>query len=251
MPTSLSDINSYKTICQLAASNEDVFSTFKQHPHYTQILEHVSESQGRDYLDLLPTDFNFEPGKLNDKLGNPVIYNYPKIGLMSPTSLRYLKVAHDIQCLFSATEHMKEWDVCEVGGGYGGQALILHELFGWKTFNFVDLPEAISLIHKYMSKVDLVYKCLFNWSDDYEYDLFISNYAFTEICKKEQERIIKDFILPSKRGYITANFVSRSGGIYSLSHDDLLAKLSNKNPKVLPEIPLTHQNNVLIIWGQD
>lgn len=254
--TSLSDKKSYTEVCKLAAIDDNVFNTFKQNPGYNEILEHTSYELGLAYLTELPDDFNFDAGRLNDKFGGAQPVNYPNIGMISPSSLRYLKVANEIKTLFGSTQ---DFNIGEVGCGYGAQSLILHRLYGWKSYEFYDLIEPLLLIEKYLKVNDINTdeSCGFNYGNDInsfekpEYDLVISNYAFSELTRKIQDIYLDKVLLPAKRGYLTMNFISRTGGIYSYSRDEILEELSSKNPQVLPEIPLTSPDNLVIIWGQN
>lgn len=249
MQTSLSDKPSYRDVCRLASTDNEVFDTFKTHPSYTEVLEHVTFELGQQYLDLLPKDFPFREGTKNDTYGGAQVYNY-SIGNISPSSLRYLSVAHNIEKLFGPTE---DFEIGEVGVGYGAQALILKNLYKWKSYTFYDLPEPLALTKKYLQFHGISNSCEFytqpNWTEGY--DLIISNYAFSELTRQLQNIYLEKVILPAKRGYLTMNFISHGGGIYSYSKDEILEKLASKNPKILPEIPLTSAENCVIIWDQN
>jgi hypothetical protein len=102
--TGLSDNESYRQFCAQAASNDEVFNSFRRDPIYTRILEHVSRRQGAVYLeeivqdaDILASMPNF---RRNDKYGGPRRYKYSGIGEASPTTLRYIKVLSDLKRYF-------------------------------------------------------------------------------------------------------------------------------------------------------
>ena len=61
----------------------------------------------------------------NDRVGSPELYKFD-FGSVSGTSLRYCKVYLEIKSLFDI-DRIK--DIAEIGGGYGGQALI----FGYSS----------------------------------------------------------------------------------------------------------------------
>jgi NAD+--asparagine ADP-ribosyltransferase len=79
------------------------------------------------------------------------------------------------------------------------------------------------------------------------YDLFISNYAFSECDRTVQEFYIENFINTSKRGYMTCNFISSYIGVDSLTLEELQNKI--KNVKIMDEIPLTHKLNKILYWN--
>ncbi len=254
MQTSLSDKPTYRDVCRLAATNDEFFTTFKINQNYNEIVEHVSYELGFEYLKLIPEDFNFDIGKLNDRFGGPRTFDYPNIGQISPTSLRYLKVAFDINRLL----HLSKYSiVAEIGPAYGAQALILKGLYGWQSYSFYDLEEPLALTEKYLrlNGIDVDNLCDFNDTNKFdsflgeEFDLVISNYAFSELTRQRQDAYLEKVISSSKQGYMIMNFVSRESGIYSYSLDELLYKLRAKYPKVIPEQPLSSENNCIILWN--
>jgi hypothetical protein len=87
-----------------------------------------------------------------------------------------------------------------------------------------------------------------NAGDD-EYDLVISNYAFSELPSTLQRVYIKKILSKAKRGYLTMN----SGLADSAFTGDKLSlqELRGLLPRfeIFDEVPLTAQNNYLIVWG--
>ena len=69
---------------------------------------------------------------LNDKYGSPKLYDYG-FGLVSPSSLRYILHAHLILSHIKSIQDKDSIDIVEIGGGYGGQYIILQSLF--KKYN--------------------------------------------------------------------------------------------------------------------
>ena len=56
LSTSLSDNQVFPNFCLKASNDLEVFNSFRQHPAYTPILEHVSPNQGKQYLDEISKD---------------------------------------------------------------------------------------------------------------------------------------------------------------------------------------------------
>jgi hypothetical protein len=114
----------YTETCRLAASDNKYFDTFKSNPSYNIILEHVTYEQGLSYLyEIEKTDVimsQIDRFKENDILGGTKLYDYSyrDVGLISPSTLRYVKVLCDLYSLFS---NLDNFNICEIGGGYGGQ----------------------------------------------------------------------------------------------------------------------------------
>ena len=142
----------------------------------------------------------------NDSIGNPnlCLYHGKKI---SPTTLRYVKNSLDIIDLCSGIEIKK---IVEVGGGYGGLCKTLSVLCEFEKYIQVDLPEAIKVQEKYLkffpevfSKLEFV-PC--NELKNIEnVDLFISNYALSELNIESKIVYYENVIKNSKIVYITYN----------------------------------------------
>jgi phospholipid N-methyltransferase len=239
---------------QRAVKSYRYFSTFKQDPDYQAILEHVSQDQGAVYLDIVRKDNphllnKINDFKKNDLVGSPSLYEYPEIGLISPTTLRYTKVTSDLLKFFGDSVGDR---VVEIGAGYGGQALINDMTFKIKEYEFLDLPPVLTLVSKYLEShiLNCGYKLstLNQKSGDDSYDLVISNYAFSELPTHLQMKYIEKIICKCRRGYMTMNSgMGNTHPITKLSIDELRKYLPNF--EVVPEDPLTAPDNYIIVWG--
>jgi hypothetical protein len=246
--SSMSDNGKYPIIVQEAVTNDSVFNTFKQHPWYTPILEHVNKKDGLKYLEIIKTDYsylldNIEKYKTNDTVGTPIKYSYDNIGEISPTTLRYIKVLGDIINNFGSLDGL---DIVEIGCGYGGQAKTIFDTYNVKSYTFIDLPEVLGLIKKYLSKFDinmdkLIFKDINQLTENEKYDLFISNYAYTECSENIRETYFNTVLSKSKMGYLTSNF---------LSHEKIDDEIINRiqNCIKIDERPYTGDKNFIIIW---
>lgn len=250
--TSISDDNIYPDFCKLAASNDVVFKAFRANPKYTTILEHVTENEGNVYLNIVKRDNislleNIEKYKTNDSAGSPTRYNY-EFGYMSPTTIRYIKVLSDLINQFGSLDGL---DIVEIGCGYGGQAKIIMDTFNVKSYTLIDLEPVLELTKKYMESIGAdTSKITFMTMDklpiDKSYDLFISNYAYTECGKKIQLEYFDKVLSKSKMGYITANFINNFFNLDYLTLSDLQNMINNTT--LVEEEPKTHANNIIIVW---
>lgn len=248
--TSVSDNNLYPKFCLKAAKANRLFKDFRRHPIYTSILEHLSYEQGNAYLEKIieqsPSFVDyFEVFRKNDLYGNPITYSYGNYGVFSPTTLRYIKVASDLKCLFKDLNNM---DIIEIGGGYGGLCKIIGDLYSYKSYTIVDLPEVLELIRIYLSKFrikNVVLLTMNSLSAEKKYDLVISNYAFTELRPEIQEIYFTKVLSSSHQGYITCN-----NFLNTWSKESFLKRLALANIPYteLPEDPLTYDGNYLISW---
>lgn len=250
---SISDTNEYKNICSLAAKNEEVFNKFKRETSYNAILEHVTEVLGKDYFKNIVENFPeyksyIDSFKLNDKYGSPRIFNCPDFGYVSPTTLRYIKVLSDLKTLFGDLTDKK---IIEIGVGYGGQCFILQQYFNPKEYFLLDMKEALALTDKYLNKLNAKYTIL-NIEDlnslDQEFDLVISNYAYSELCVELQDFYYEKIIKKSKHGYFTLNFISDIYGLNSYSLDQTKEKFAEKNFCILDEKPKTSEKNIILYF---
>lgn len=241
----------YLKVCHDAATDESVFKTFKSNPSYNVVLEHVSLLQGRGYLLEISKELprllsHVKKFATNDHIGSPRTYHMKEIGIdMSPTTLRYIKVLADLINIFGVIDNMR---VVEIGVGYGGQCKIISDITELTSYTLVDLPEVLSLATKYLGVFGVKNVIAKNPEDDMddEYDLCISNYAFTEIDRHYQDIYAEKIIKHSTQGYITCNFFGQRGGDGAMSKDEIYAL--RPNGKFIPEKPLTAPNNIIYTW---
>ena len=149
-------------------------------------------------------------------------------------------------------------NIAEIGAGYGGQALMYNQLFGYQMYNIFDLAPVCKLIDKYLGNFYLSGGIVpsdinkFPLRDGYVFDLVISNYAFSELPKKLQKIYLDKVILRSKCGYLTMNTgndLNGSGRKSRYNCSELLEMLPNS--RVIEESPLTAKMNYIIVWGED
>ncbi len=250
--TSLSDNQAYPQVCIKASNDYRFFNNFRRNTIYNKILEHISEELGKKYLQLISNDSdilsslnNFKP---NDYYGNPRVYKYPGIGMISPTTLRYIKVLVDLKKYFQTLDKL---NICEIGVGYGGQCRVINAYYKPSTYSLIDIQQALALTQRYLDYYILhsvlEYKTM-NELCERNYDLVISNYAFTELSRDVQDVYLNNVILKSKRGYITYNEITPSE-FNSYKSNELIEMIPGS--KIMKEEPLTHQKNCIIVWGED
>lgn len=189
---------------------------------------------------------HLEAFKENDEWGNPVLYNYPSVGKISPSTLLYIKVYGDLLKLFGSLDKLH---IAEIGVGYGGQCRIINAASNPSEYTLIDIKPALMLAQTYLDKYPLKSTVSFKVMNELtpkDYDLVISNYAFTELPRSIQQPYVDKVILRSKRGYITFNDINPAH-FNSYKLDELLSIIPGSS--VIPEIPLTHKNNCIIVWG--
>jgi putative sugar O-methyltransferase len=250
LSTSLSDNQAYPQVCLEASRDFRRFNRFRRHPVYNEVLEHVSREQGAEYLAAISRDTAIlgamDAFRLNDEYGNPRTYEYSGAGRISPSTLRYVKVLADLKAHFHSLDHLR---ICEIGVGYGGQCRIINALYRPAAYCLVDIQPALALAQRYLDHfivpAGLVYRTMNELGRD-TYDLAISNYAFTELPRAIQDVYLDKVLLRAKRGYITYNEITPPE-FRSYRADELLGLIPGS--RRLPEEPLSHPRNCILVWG--
>lgn len=238
----------YLDVCRKAVSDDKVYANFKCEDAYRKVLEHLSYEEGLEYLKVIvehPLLDCIGIFSSNDDIGNPYKFFYPTLGLkVSPTTIRYIKVLIDLVEIFNTLDDL---DIVEIGGGYGGQCKVIHDVFTPRSYTIIDLPDALALSEKYLTgfRINARYRQPDSLTKTH-YDLCISNYAFTEFNKEHQLRYSEQIIKNSDKGYITCNFVDSAIKDNRYSKADILAL--KKIYTLVEEKPLTAADNFIYTW---
>lgn len=251
---SVSEDSPYPLICQQAADNDETFANFKRHPHYRAILEHVTYEEGLEYLLVIREEYpemlnHLDRFRENDLLGNPYVYNYGSFGSFSPTTLRYIKVAGDLNKRFG--DQLSRMHIVEIGGGYGGQCKILSDLCGFASYTIIDLPSASALSKKYLDRLGVKNVYFLNNAElqlNKPYDLVISNYAFSELEGNEQVDYLDEIISATPYGYMTMNYMEPFNQRFT--NEELISIFCSykRQGKFTPEKPITAGPNQIFTW---
>jgi len=125
----------------------------------------------------------------------------------------------------------------------------MHGEYSPCRYVLVDIQPALMLAQRYLDHFVLGsvlrYRTMNELESD-DYDLAISNYAFTELTREIQEVYLEKIILRSRRGYITYNEITPAA-FRSYRADELLRVIPGSQQ--FEERPLTHPNNCIIAWG--
>jgi hypothetical protein len=222
------------------------------------ILEHVNKKQGEEYLFKLSkyssnlTQFQDKAISLS-RIGNPRVFDYESLGKVSPTILRYLATAAEINHLFDFKDSNI---VTEIGIGYAGQLATLSSIIGISEYNAYDVACVQELSRNFLSESGeiesnrlIVCKDIYN-VESHESDLFISNYAFSELPIQIQEEYLLKLATKSEYGYMIMNsgLVNRTGRSSGKMSVQMIRDIIPKS-KIYPESPLTGPDNYLLTWG--
>lgn len=217
-------LNEYLDACK----NADL-KTFKRDIRLNRIFEHASIEQGKAYLDLI---LNQTPELLtntftNDLQGNPVTYRYMEHWAVSPSTLQYIGVLSNLITRFGSMDGKR---IVEVGGGYGGQCRTVLDVYKPKRYYILDLPEVCDLQIRYLKNAFVNITPASPNMLSSSYDLFISNYALSEIPNNDA---YIDLARRCKHGYITCN-------------TDMV-KLDWPHERI-PDIITERETNYILVW---
>lgn len=249
----LTDNGVYPVFCKLAATDKSFFKNFKRSSVHAPCVEHVTQSQGLLYLqnaltlrpEYLQKLKNFQQ---NDRFGGPVTYSYGLMGDFSPTTLRYVHAAANVEKLFGSLDGK---NIVEIGGGYGGQCLTLSKVCRWKNYTIVDSAGPLQLAKTYLTLhgvKNVIYKTKEELTGQEQYDLVISNFGFSECTRAVQQEYVEKLLLRAESGYLTCNDFSDHPQVLSLKKDELKGALQQKAYQLLPEYPETGSRNYRVVW---
>tara|TARA_B100000427_G_scaffold155580_1_gene129345 strand:- start:302 stop:1153 length:852 start_codon:yes stop_codon:yes gene_type:complete len=250
----------YPEYCKIASEDNQVFQNFRNNSSYTSVLEHVSPELSKEYYQALKNlnysdDYIYSICKILDQPGNPrKIKVSNSISELTGSSLRYLYTGLDIKNKLNLNKMI---NVVEIGAGYGGQSVILDKILPIENYFYVDLKEVNQLIDRFVGNFNVNFNYTFNsledkFDYDSEFDLVISNYAFSELPRNLQNLALNKIINNSKNGYMIINSHGLEKNIFLKKYDfhtvDELKKLI-PNLLILEEHPQSHKNNKLLTFS--
>lgn len=173
---------------------------FKRNKDLVEITEHVGELQiqhGKDMyqeitqLNMVDTLTIDRLVRMNDMIGNPYHHKIaPGIQECSPNSIKYvyygLLAIRDI-----LQKKLQDIEFVEIGGGYGGQCIILKELFKMfgihiKKYVMIDLDNVVKFQEKYVRAFQMQHDCVFvPYETHKEYNFHEQSYLFSSYCLSE------------------------------------------------------------------
>lgn len=253
----MSNESDYLDICKRAAANPAVFSSFRRHKAIIRGIEGLSPARGLACIKKIPQDYLSRLKELDvyDALGNSKRHFYQGIGNYSPCTLRYVMVLANLKKRFGPLDNLR---VVEIGGGFGGLCAVMSTLESKAHYTLIDLPCVLDLAKVFLDKLNIQNVSYIRHDQLQQvgqYDLLISNYAFSEIEAKYQLEYLEKVIKHVPRGFMTINFTGKLFGIKSLTRHEIKNFLEKAGHKVVIENELTQttprNTNILMTWGND
>lgn len=248
-PQSLSELDDYLTLCELAATDDEYFMKFRSCSSYRAILENVDGLAGEKLHTALQSygrsaeEFRH---LWHPNIGNPYTFRVRGLGKISPTELRYSKIMCELEALFGSLDGFK---ITEIGVGFGGQGGQILNFFNVAEYEFVDLVEPLQLVKKYLTEIKAPGVVRMTSPDrlhEDKRDLVISNYAYSELTRELQEKYFEKIIIQSSRGFVIYNHITPND-FHTMTAVEFAARI--RGAEVIPENPLSHPGNVLVVWG--
>lgn len=266
-PEPTSNYDAYRAAIRVALRQNAAEWTFKSDTGYREVLEHVTPNQGARLLEWAlsaePRLRHVSLAKLatrNDSLGQPVTAEYPGYGEFSPSNWRYLAHAvhlwHHIESL-----GLRQVDVVELGGGYGGLALwgrgIAH-LYRTliRRYTVVDLFEASALQRRYAAMLGVDADTV-DGSDPVALQgvvdpsmptVLMSAYAFSEFAQDIRDWYSDRLIRHCQHGLIVWNFPEAVMGADGREYGGPVYPFTDKPFTVEPDQPELYSGHQIVRW---
>lgn len=225
-PRCIYDQNVFADAAQCAVSDEACFVHFKQNPFFNLLWENLTQAEGQKWLDAIEEKFpllkeKFKEFRTVDYVGSPRAFDYGEAGAFSPSTLRLVALAGELQSRFGSWEGLHG---IQIGAGYGGLCTILNAIAQFKTYTLVDLPEQLALAQKCLETAGLtnvVYMTPDQLPKGAHYDLAISDRSFSEFDCSHQELFLDRVLLRADSGYVLGRVFPKHYGVVPMNLDEL------------------------------
>jgi len=208
---------------------------------YDEGLEYLKVIQ-RDYPDLMRYSSFFQT---MDSVIGAKTHNYSVVGKVSPSTLRYVKIAGDL--IKDYDKNLKDMKIIEIGGN-GVLARILSEVAGYSTFTVIvdgtnieevkkNSPLLGASIFSYLYEKDL--------KKDANFDLAITHVGQINLTSVYERKLIDRIFKASKKGYI----FYKNGTNDSFIGDVIFSLNANqKRGSIVKDEPSFQYRNLKLRW---
>jgi len=234
--------NRFLNECIDIVNDESKFNTFKQNSIFCQVIG--NDIRSKELADIYYNNIlantniinNIKKYKSNDIIGNPILYEYPNIGYISPGTLYFLNILQDLQLHFG---DISNFNIVEIGTGYGGQAKIILDS-NIISYTAIDVEPTLNLCKKYLNSFNYNNITFYDTNSIIikDYDLVISNWCLSEFNEEGIKYYIDTIIKHCNNGYFLMN-------IWDERKQFLLDYLKQyfTDIQIFPENPKTHSND--------
>lgn len=196
----------YNPLINLGKSHD--ITDFRDNQALKAFVENVTKKLAMEYIPYIDTENPLLEKILDNldtfgKVSKEEFIINNKTYSLSPTTIRYLGYAGMMKELLK-----KSTKVIEIGGGYGGQAQVILNLYpNINSYQIVDLEDVKKLQKDYLINtlpISLFSKVSFANTCDKSYDLLIANYSLAEFSAPIVQEYMK-YLRASKYGFIIWN----------------------------------------------
>lgn len=203
--------------CSNATKNDLYFRTFRRNPKFTNIVISGKQWHGEKHIQRLtesgsPLLQKMTEFRKNETYGSPVVYMYSVYGRFAPDTLRYVNSLFEMVREFG---EMENWDMIELGGGYGGLCRIISCYVSYQNYTLVEVPQVLELAKKWLQKhaltnIKFLHPAQFSESTDEQeekqtYDLLISEYSLSEMDEDGINYYFRHLVCRSRNCYLAMN----------------------------------------------
>ena len=243
----------YINACKQIITNTENFNTFKRNKDYQLILSGGEKIIGDEAIKKIKRYNKFNELKndliklkYNDSLGLPILHHYNLLGMIDPSSLKYYS---DYIELKNFIQEKQIDNIIEIGGGYGGLALILNMFFKIKSYHLIDLEMPLKLQFKYLNQL-VENKNTFNFYNEINnikvqnFDLLIADASLAEL---DENKINQYFSLIKKSQNVFISFNTLHLKQCRSNFKSLIKKIKEN---FFYELYYDHWNKVLIFGSK-
>jgi putative sugar O-methyltransferase len=213
--------------------DETQFAVFKRNPYFNLLWENHTFEEGREWLKSITEKYPLLKEKLEsfrqiDQLGSPRVYDFGANGFFSPSTLRLIAKAGDLD---EKLGNLDGADVVQIGADFGSWCKILNDLYQFKSYTIVDLPEPLSLAKKCLEKMGITHVRFLTPEElpkKKNYTLCLSDKCFSEFDKSHQKLFFERVMRYSSCGYLIACEFPKHYGVVGMTLDQLTEKFEKR-----------------------
>lgn len=177
--------------------------------------------------------------RTSDSIGNPETFDFPNVGIFSPTTIRYIKALGDLIENFGSLNNFR---IAEIGPGYGGFCKIIHDVFRPASYTTFDIAPCLQLQYKFLEHFDIFpYKGDADVQNSHGFDLVIAVCSFSELSMEARMQYIDNVIRYCKRAYFILNYNTRD-------NIELIMKSLTVALSFVPHFVLHDQNPTILMF---
>lgn len=175
--------------CELAASDDEVFKTFRENDRVKTIIENSTEEHKEKTIKWI------NASNESDKL---------YLSSLTPTEIRYIYIT-ELKLKFFGFSH--DSSIIEIGGGYGGLIYAFDRYLGReRQYAIYDLPQVQKLQARYLKDFGITPIFPEGIPEAPKHDLLISWCAWSELDLSTRKEYVEKVISKADRFIICSNY---------------------------------------------